>query len=1021
MPHVRPFAAPRDLRGRSGSLGTVVLLAALSLGPAAGGFAQEATPPDSAAAAGTAPEPILARLAFARDRLAAAGVEDPLPQPGPLAVTFERGAVHQANGPGRSQVRTLAGVVRAFNAHPDRTVLIGPGVRLTAGSLTFAPNAVPDGVSPSGSFYSAEAADLWTAPVPVEPGAAVELPAAFFGVPGSEDALPDPLRLVVPHALAPADRDGEPGEGEPGAGEDVKEPDADAAPAGERFETTLDVAAYHRGLVGLTVRRVGPADALAVFAVTGEMTGLGRYAVIDALREAGAAGVRRGVLIWENVRPAGDPAGGSDGEGERAGPSVVAAVPPLPPAAGGFDPGRSTYRYGRSQMSGTPATRAGLAEFHLAVDPYAADPATAAALAADRTQARRAAVLAGAPRGASDEFGARYETPHGAAAAALRTALRALGPVAAERQIVAGDPLVRPGAVRFAGPNLPDGKVPLLAGLAADPDPAVRGAAAAALGAFDAPAARETLAGLLRSDDGALAAAAATALATSRFPAGPRALAAALAADSGALAGSVFGVLAVHPHPAWADTLAALAADPDAPARAAALRTTVKSGHPDSARLLADAVRGDGPAAAAAFALLANADDPAAEALAADYARRAVAAAGPDDPLDEDVTAFLARVRPAGAAGPLWDLFARRPPGDRGDLIDLLADLAPGGDADFADLGDRLADRWDELEGDEPAAALAAVADLAPGRLPPLAGRALAGGDAGLERAALAALESAGVSPAELDRLLTAAFAAAGDEKTLLRLGFRLASRATPAARAAVLDQRWSDHEDRAALARDLAGRLHVFGPARAFFLRAQEISDNDGDGDGLPDGGVKKHGESLPFLDKALQLDPDAASGWSARGFARGQDGRLEAARDDYRAALERDPYDNIAVTGLAILEIELGGDLDGAFARAEAGLEKYPDNNLYAYNLACVYGVAAKARLAEIDAENPADDPVAAAYIDKAREHLVRSYQLGFDSVVNRDHTARDPDLDALHGDPVFEQVVAGTLPVEDRDETP
>ena len=825
--------------------------------------------------------------------------------------------------------------------------------------------------------------------------------------------------------------------------------DAGDARETEAFVVEHDVAAYHRGLAGLRVRRTGPADALGVLTVTGELTALGRYAVIAEMRDLGAAGVRRGILTWEPVR-----LGPPDARGE---PTLVPAVPPLPNATGGgFDPGRvAGLSRGRLRGSGSPAARAGLAEFRLGTDPVgavgeggAADAELAAAIAANRSAAKRIARAAGAAGGSSGpagDFGDVRDDPADAAADALRTALRTLPPADAERQIVAGDRLVRPGAVEHAGPNLPPARVPLLVGLLNDGEetPAVRTAAASALGRFGAPAARDALAAAVRGEDEPLAAAAAAALATSRFPGGPAALAAVVGAG-GELPRAVFKVLADHPHPAWRDVLVAVARDAENPARASALKVLAGAGDPAAAGLLREAVEGDGPAAAAAFALLDASSDPAAGRLRAEYVRRAVVGAEAPGDLAGPVLAELAAARPAWAAEPLWGLFARGEPGRRAGLIALLARLAGGSDSGGGedtgglsrdDLGGRLADAWDDLEGEERRAALAAVADLAPDRLPELALAALTGGESRLELAAYLALIGSDLPAGVVDETLADALAAAPDGQAAVRQAVKLATRATPAARAAVLDSRWSDVPHVAEAAADFAGLLHRYGPGAAFFERARDLTEADRDGDGVPENRTPAGYEAtLPLLAAALARDPGAASGWSNRAFALGQAGRLEEAREAFRRAQELDPYDNLAMTGLAILEIELGGDLDDAFARAERGLEKYPDDYLFAYNLACVYGVAAKARVAElredgVELEDPADDPEAAGYLAEALKHVVRSYRLsppitpenpgGFRSAAQRHHMARDPDLELLRGNPVFQQLVDGTFPVQEDDE--
>ena len=1005
-------AAP--LAFRSGLPRTVLVLAvwfSTAAHARPGAFAQgEPARDDPAARDEPAADPLPARLAAARAALAADGVEDPLPQPGPLRITYERATLPAARDSRGQTVRTLAGVLRVQNAG-DEPVRLGPGVTLTAGRETRRPDAAPERLNYDGDALGGTAAD-WQTYRTVEPGEVAELPATFFNLPGDGDRLPDPLLLNVPYVVggevAPA--------ADPGG--------AAAAAGGTPVAASLDVAAYHRGLADLRVDRVGPRGALAVFEVRGELTYPGRFALLDRLRAVSAGGVRRGLLVWKADRPAGGQ--------ERGGDAANGGVPPLPPApvaAGGgtgFDPAaRARFgEYASFREGGGAPARVGFAEFARA-------PA-------------RAGGSMSAGGGPALDFGRFFPNPADAAAAVLASALRTLDPLTAERLIrdeegtAGGGPLVRPGAVRYAGPNLPPAKVPLLVELTADRDPAVRAAAAAALGTFDRPAARDRLVELTRDgDDPALAAAAARALASSRFPGGPAALAATLADGAAGVPASVFAVLAERPDPAWEDTLIELAGDDDAdPAvRVAALRAVVGGGHRAADRLLAEAVAGEDPVAArAAFAVLADRPDPAARRLAEEFALRDLRRTAEEGgALNDAVAAFLRTARPPAAAEPLWALFERDAaapdaggeggPGSRATVVGLLAAIAPaarGGAAE--EVGERLAAGWATLDGEGRTAVLAAAADLAPGRLPPLAAEALGSGDAELEQAAALALEAAGTDGATVDRLLSEAFAAATDADAAQRLGTRLAFRASPAARAAILEARWDENPARRDAARYFTPRLHAAGPGRAFFSAASDRTEVDADGDGLPDGGPEPHKASLRFLDVALRLDPNLAGGWSQRAFSRGQAGMLEEARTDYLRALALDPYDNMGMTGLAILEIELGGDVDAGLARAEAGFERYPEDDLFAYNLACTYGVAAKAVRKELDSADPAPDAAARyqRYVEKAREHLVRSYRLGMgrgddrEARRHRNHAASDPDLDVLHGDPVFEQIVAGTLPV-------
>ena len=983
-------------------------------------FAQDLDEDADASPGGpTGPDPLAARLAAARAALAAEGVVDPLPQTGPLRVTYERATLPSVRDPRRNALRTLAGVLRVQNTG-DEPVRLGPGVRLTAGRETLRPNVLTVPLS-FGSEAVRGSADEWDRYRTVEPGAVAEFPATFLPLPGGQDRLPDPLVLTVPYLVG----------GVPAAPEFGGEPEE--SEEGERFLATLDIAAYHRGLADLHADRLGPRDALATLSVRGELTYLGRSAAIDRLRELAGSGARRGVLLFDNLRRV-DPANGDPADGDAAVGDAPAAweptVPPLPRAAAepggrsGFDPSLRTGfgEFASSRGGDGAATRAGFREFAQAPapadspDPAAPDPSAAAA----RSALLRSGPMARGRYGPSGDLGAFYDDPTDAVAAVLGSALRTLDAAASETLIRSAEPLVRPAAVRFAGSNLPPARAPLLIGLLEDPDRSVRRAAAAALGEFDRDAARAALAArVTNAADPGLAADAAESLAVSRYPAGQRALAAALADGSG-VPPEVFAVLAEHPDPAWESTLIELAgAEGGTPAvRAAALEAVVASGSEAADRLLADAIRSpDAVVAWTAFERLEDRPDPAARRLVEAFVLRELRrSAESGEPLDDRGAEYLLSARPPAALEPLRTLFENGEAGTRIPTIAMLAAVAAASHDDAAAVGERLADAWPDLGREEREAALPVVADFAPHRVAPLAGEALKSGDRDFERIANTALVTAKVDGATVDRLLAEAFAVSEEEDSARRLALTLVARATPAARAAALDARWDEHPVRREAADFAVDRMTLFGPAQAFFLAAAQRGQIDTDDDDLPDGGPGPHKASLPLLDIALRYDPQLAAGWSQRAFSRGQAGELEGARDDYRRALELDPYDNLAMTGLAILEIELGGDVDGGLARAEAGLEKYPGDRLFAYNVACTYGVAAKAVRKAIDAGTAGPDAAERfeRYLDKAREHLVRSYRLGLDGKEHRHHASTDPDLDALHGDPVFEQIVAGTLPI-------
>ncbi|MEM9702945.1 MAG: hypothetical protein AAF907_10940, partial [Planctomycetota bacterium] len=409
-------------------------------------------PPGQPAAGAESAEPgsaetFLARLDAARRALSAQGVVDPLPQEGPLQIAFERTNLPYTRDVRGQQIRTLAGVVRLLNTG-EEPVHVGPGTLLLAGAERLEPNVTPENLRFSNITDVRGNADDWRTYRTIEPGAVAELPASFVGLPGGPNGLPASLALTVPHVVGgslPQDEQDEDG--------------ADVEPAtevngGEPRTTTFDVFAYHAGLADLAERRTGPKRALAVIAVRGELTYVGRFAAVARLRRLANAGARRGVLLWENVQRAGD-----------AGEAWEPIVPPLPdaaPSADGTQPfnpakyARFIDRYNRS--AGTPPQQAGFMEFAQAPglpepSDEPAEPAPSGASLVDANSRRAALLKAGMSAGSSGpaaDLGPFQQTATEAVSVALRSALRTLDAQDAETLIRSAEPLVQPAAVRHA-------------------------------------------------------------------------------------------------------------------------------------------------------------------------------------------------------------------------------------------------------------------------------------------------------------------------------------------------------------------------------------------------------------------------------------------------------------------------------------------------------------------------------------------------------------------------------------------
>jgi hypothetical protein len=127
----------------------------------------------------------------------------------------------------------------------------------------------------------------------------------------------------------------------------------------------------------------------------------------------------------------------------------------------------------------------------------------------------------------------------------------------------------------------------------------------------------------------------------------------------------------------------------------------------------------------------------------------------------------------------------------------------------------------------------------------------------------------------------------------------------------------------------------------------------------------------------------------------------KIKEARADFTKAVELDPWDRLAITGLGIT-MAIEGEYEKGIKLSEAGRAKYPTDNIFAYNLACVYGRALEYVTKDT---KTADRPKKMAkYQQKALAELKRAVTRGFrDLTLMKD----DPDLKTLASLPEFKAI--------------
>ncbi|MEM1063381.1 MAG: hypothetical protein AAGJ97_13730, partial [Planctomycetota bacterium] len=158
----------------------------------------------------------------------------------------------------------------------------------------------------------------------------------------------------------------------------------------------------------------------------------------------------------------------------------------------------------------------------------------------------------------------------------------------------------------------------------------------------------------------------------------------------------------------------------------------------------------------------------------------------------------------------------------------------------------------------------------------------------------------------------------------------------------------------------------------------------------------------AVPLWDKVITIDPLLASAHTSRGHALVRCGRAEEAGAAYLRAYELDPTDANAVTGVAIAAAGRPDGVAEAVAFVERHVERLRFDNIFLYNVACVYGVALQSSSTDAGGSPVSPDRLKSSAID----YLRRSVELGFDQA---EWAKEDPDLAALRDEPAFIELFA------------
>lgn len=569
-----------------------------------------------------------------------------------------------------------------------------------------------------------------------------------------------------------------------------------------------------------------------------------------------------------------------------------------------------------------------------------------------------------------------HATESQAVRSALKTAFESLPRPELLQSIAQGPVLVRAAALATGAGRLPPEHLNVILKYADDPDPQLQEAALAALRHFGDRTAIDKLVEYARKNVEPLSATAVASLAASRYRAAHEALLAILRNEPPEAKKMIVGVLAQHPRPIWGDVLYEYIQEPRAGLNQQALLALQQVGHPKLVEVLTAALRGDdAPLREQAFAILLTRNDDESERAALEYTLEKLETQPPDGHMLQ----LLTRVKDPRAVPLLLAQLDKTK--DRTSLIQPLMTI---GDQTVID---QLLARYKKFQPHEQVQVLQTLQRFKTPQFRELARDALLSSDASLVNVAAQGLVEDG-GDAAVD-LLVQALDKTAHEQSWNYLANALAMAATPAARAALIKMRDSNNPRKRAHGVSGLQQLRQRSPAYQYIYQGQAYTQQ------------KQWKQALENYDVAIQLDPELPEAYVGRGDCYIRQSKFAEATKNYAKALELDPFNAQALTGVCIGMV-VDGKLEGGIKKLEAARERFPNDNLFSYNAACVYGRAVEYLQKHPEAADR--DKQVAEHTKQALKDLTRAVRQGFRQF---DWMVEDPDLKPFREIPEFKEL--------------
>lgn len=711
--------------------------------------------------------------------------------------------------------------------------------------------------------------------------------------------------------------------------------------------TEFDITAWSEKTLALSSTRLGPRECLGLLTISGELNSLTVGTFLSELERLATQKVTRVVVRWNSDSPAIDP--------------VVFTW--LTQAAQSL--GRNENYSPYNQFAQLPNS---FVEFRLAELPGQTLPNMANANASRVVRTPQAANLLAS---------SIHQTTPEAVIAALRTVYE----VVPYRELLAelrnGATLPRCAALVSAGNRLKADDIPLILELTDDPEIAVQIAAVQSLRYFSGPNVIEKLVQLARKHEEPLTSESLESLATSRYSEVHAALLQLFDEEPLDARKTIVTVMAQNPRPLWSDAIYKAAHDPNSGLGKVGLQALIRVGHPKLSELLKESLTSaDAGISEAAYQELSSRNDPESEVIVRKFTLQHLQLAPPT----ASMLQFLNKTKEQSAV-PLLLSHLQNKSADHSALISTLALI---GDQEIAET---LADYYPRLKVTDQAAVITFLGQLRSPLFLKLAASALESPDLNVVNTVCQWLSSEGSSGAV--ELLSRALDGATQQTTIVYTANALGQTATPEARKALRRARTSSDPQKQRHARAVLQSVLARSPAMPLVVQARNFEQQ---------GDVKN---ALETISTAIRLDPELPEAYISRANTLIKQNKYAEAQKDFEKAYALDDFSSEAVTGVGIT-LAIAGRFEEGVKILEENRAKFPNDNLFLYNAACVYGRAAE--FVQKNDKIPDRDKKLAEFQGKAIADLRDSIKAGFDEF---DWMKKDPDLNSLHELPEFKEL--------------